>query len=316
MSEQTWMIHTRDLRVDYGELTAVKDLNLHVPEGEIFGLLGPNGSGKSSTFRVLATLQEPTYGDVQVAGFDIAEHPHEVHKILGYMPDLPVTYEDLKVWEFLDLFAAAYFIRGGARKKRIDECLEMTNLTGKRDALTGSLSRGMKQRLLFAKTLLHEPKLLILDEPAGGLDPIGRVELRDAIRRQAEAGNTVLISSHILTELDGFCTSLGILEKGELMIDGTLSSIRKHLAPHRRWMIELVSQDERAIDCIKERHPGADIEAKGPQLTLLMEGDIDDDQVADLLAHMIQEKIRVKAFYEDEADVQDIFLQVGAKEVI
>jgi ABC-2 type transport system ATP-binding protein len=309
------MIRTVDLRVDYGNLTAVKELDLHVPYGEIFGLLGPNGSGKSSTFRVLGTLQEPTYGDVYVAGIDIAESPHEVHKILGFMPDLPVVYDELKCWEFLDAFASAYFLGdAAARKKRIDACLELTNLTAKRDALSGSLSRGMKQRLLFAKTLLHQPDLLILDEPAGGLDPIGRVELRNVIREQAKMGKTILISSHILTELDDFCTSIGILEKGRLVIDGKIADIRAHLAPHKRWVIELLKEDERAVSCIRSCIEVERLEVDGPVIEVDFDGT--DDEAADLLAHLIGEKIRVKAFYEQEADVEDIFLQIGAREVV
>lgn len=316
MSEQQdWMIQTIDLRVDYGDLVAVKDLNLRVAHGEIFGLLGPNGSGKSSTFRVLGTLQEPTYGEVYISGLDIAEYPHDVHKMLGWMPDLPVVYDDLYVWEFLDMFASSYFLGDtSARRKRAEECLEMSNLAHKRDALCGDLSRGMKQRLLFAKTLLHRPQLLILDEPAGGLDPIGRVELRDAIRVQADEGKTILISSHILTELDGFCTSIGILEKGHLVIDGTIDSIRAHLEPHRCWIIELLEPDTRAEACIRESLNLERLEIQDASYTVHL--DATDEELADALKHMIQEGLRIRSFYEKESDVENLFLQVGAREVI
>ncbi|SVD11876.1 uncharacterized protein METZ01_LOCUS364730, partial [marine metagenome] len=210
------MIEIRDLRVDYGDFTAVHNLSLSIGEGEIYGFIGPNGAGKTSTFKVLGTLMEPTFGEVTVGGYNVAEQPREVHRILGYMPDFPPVYENLRVWEFCDLFHAAYGLPAGERKKRINEVLDKTNLQEKSMAMCGSLSLGMKQRLLLAKTLLQNPKVLILDEPANGLDPHSRIELREIVKELAAEGRTVLISSHILTEMEGFCSSIGIIEQGRL----------------------------------------------------------------------------------------------------
>lgn len=310
---QDAMIRTVDLRVDYGDFTAVKDLNLHVPKGEIFGLIGPNGAGKTSTFKVLATLQEPTYGDVFVGGVDIAERPQDVHKLLGYMPDLPIVYEELKVWEFLDLFASAYFIPVEKRKQRIDECLELANLTAKRDAFSGTLSRGMRQRLILAKTLLHEPEVMLLDEPAGGLDPMARIELREALRGMAALGKTLVVSSHILTELADFCTSIGIMERGELVIDGAIDDIITQMNPHTLWVMEILSETSKAEACLAGHPHIESCESEGQSVRIRFSGD--DEEAADLLAKLIHDGVRVKAFYEDKMDVEDIFLKVGAREV-
>ncbi len=179
------MIRTTDLRVDYDGVNAVRDLTLFIPTGEVFGLIGPNGAGKTSTIRVLATLLQPTYGEAMVAGIDILEQPDRAHRILGYMPDTPPVYEDLRCWEFLDLFAGAYFLDRRERRRRVEECLEQVDLGSKRRILAGTLSTGMRQRLTLAKTLLPDPQVLLLDEPASGLDPIARIEMRDLLKNLA-----------------------------------------------------------------------------------------------------------------------------------
>jgi ABC-2 type transport system ATP-binding protein len=206
-------ISISELRVDYEDLTAVDGLNLDMGPGEIYGLVGPNGAGKTSTFNVLATLLEPTYGEVRLCGIDIREHPEEARQHFGHMPDLAPIPTDLRVWEFLDLFAGAYGIPGPDRKKRIEECLELVSLKDKAKAYCKTLSRGMIQRVVFAKVLLHRPRILLLDEPASGMDPPSRVALRKVLLHLAREGVTTLISSHILTELTGFCTKIGIFHE-------------------------------------------------------------------------------------------------------
>ena len=195
-------VDIRSLRVDYGDFVAVDDLTLAVPPGEILGIVGPNGAGKTSTFRVLATLMEPTHGDVFFDGVDIAEDPRQARRLMGYMPDLAPVPSDLKVWEFLDFYAAAYGLRDAhERRQRADRCLETVGLSNLRNNGCRELSRGQTQRVVLAKTLLHEPRVLILDEPASGLDPLARRDLRTALQSLAATGATILISSHILSEL-------------------------------------------------------------------------------------------------------------------
>jgi ABC-2 type transport system ATP-binding protein len=312
MNDNTVMIKTVDLRVDYGDMIAVAGLNLSIERGEIYGLIGPNGAGKTSTFRVLSTLLEPTYGDIYIGGFDIAEYPREVHRIMGYMPDIPVMYDDLKVWEFFDLFAGAYFVQPNQRRQRVDECLESVNLTAKRDALAGTLSRGMKQRLLLGKTLLHRPTVLLLDEPAGGLDPMARIELRDVLRKLAADGCTILVSSHILTELADFCSSMGIMEKGHLILDGKLDDIRQRMKTHARLVIEVCRDVERAAYEL-ESFNVQQIKVKDQRIEAVFEGDL--EQKAALLAHLIHKGLPIVTFYEEQLDVEDIFLKVGARQV-
>jgi ABC-2 type transport system ATP-binding protein len=308
------MIEIRDLRVDYGDFTAVHDLSLSIGKGEIYGFIGPNGAGKTSTFKVLGTLMEPTFGEVTVGGFNVAEQPREVHRILGYMPDFPPVYEDLRVWEFCDLFHAAYGLPSVERKGQIDKALKQTSLTEKRMALCGGLSRGMKQRLLLAKTLLQEPKVLILDEPASGLDPHSRIELREILKELASEGRTILISSHILTEMEGFCTSIGIIEQGRLKVSGTIEEVIRQIQPARRLLVEILAPDPR-VGKLLEDFPGVeDIQDLTPtQYTFQFSGE--DAGVAEILAALVGKSIRVKAFHEDRMDVEDVFMQVSKGEV-
>ncbi|MCB9845468.1 MAG: ABC transporter ATP-binding protein [Phycisphaeraceae bacterium] len=308
------MIQTTDMRVDYEDVTAVADLNLSIDAGEVYGLIGPNGAGKTSTIRVLATLQLPTYGEVRVGGVDALEDPRGVHRILGYMPDLPPVYEDLRCWEFLDLFASAYFVERRERRARVEECLEIVNLQGKRHAMAGTLSRGMTQRLVLAKTILPDPKVLLLDEPASGLDPIARIDLRNALRRFAGEGKTVLVSSHILTELQEMCTSIGIMERGRLLTSGSLSSIVEQMGKeHRRLHIEVMDTEANRGRLLETLDGvGAVTEEKG-RFEVVFAGD--ESAAVDLLRGLVQAGIPVKSFSERKIGVEDILLKVGAREV-
>lgn len=215
----------KDLRVDYGAFTAVDGISFQIPPGEIFGLVGPNGAGKTSTIKVLATLLNPTYGDVRMFGVDALDAPDEVHSFIGYMPDLAPVIPDLKVWEFVDHFAAAYGWDPATRRERVETCLRQVEMWESRETFGKGLSRGMTQRVVLAKTLLPKPRLLLLDEPASGMDPIARIQLKGILQQLSKDGTLVLISSHILTELSDMCTSVGIMHKGHMHYVGPIDDI-------------------------------------------------------------------------------------------
>ncbi len=312
-ADDNTMIRTVDMRVDYDDMTAVQDMNLSIKAGEVFGLIGPNGAGKTSTIKVLATLQQPTYGDVYIGGHDVAEHVNEVHKILGYMPDFAPVYEDLKVWEFLDLFAASYFVTASRRRERIDELLREVDLFAKRDAASGGLSRGMKQRLCLAKTMLHDPMVLLLDEPASGIDPLGRIQMRETLRRLSKQGKTVLISSHILTEMSDFCTSIGIMEKGRMVLHGRVDEIIGQMSAKAKLIVEVVEVHEQAVRLTLNQPGVLDAIATDHRLEISFTGS--DEEASQLLAILVSERVKVKAFYKRRMNVEDILLNVGAREV-
>jgi ABC-2 type transport system ATP-binding protein len=312
-ADATAMIRTVDMRVDYDDITAVQDMNLSIHRGEVFGLIGPNGAGKTSTIKVLATLQQPTYGDVYVGGIDVAEQAGEVHKILGYMPDFAPVYDDLKVWEFLDVFAASYFVRKPARRERIDALLREVELFEKRDVKAGGLSRGMKQRLCLAKTMLHDPQVLLLDEPASGIDPMGRIKMRELLKRLGSEGKTVLISSHILTEMSDFCTSIGIMERGRMVEHGRVEDIIHRMQSHVRLIVEVVEVHEMAVTIAKAQPGVADAVATDHRIEVSFTGG--EAEASDLLAALVRERVKVKAFYRHKLNVEDILLKVGAREV-
>ncbi len=308
------MISTTDMRVDYEDVTAVQDLNLSIEPGEVYGLIGPNGAGKTSTIRVLATLQRPTYGEVSIGGIDALENPRDVHRILGYMPDLPPVQEDLKCWEFLDLFAGAYFVSRRERAARVDQCLTQVNLQSKRDAMAGTLSRGMTQRLVLAKTILPNPQILLLDEPASGLDPNARIELRDLLRELGDQGKTILVSSHILTELQEMCTSIGIMERGRLLESGRIDAIIERLSDRKRLLVvELLdfATHEGALREVLE--PLGLIEPMKDSIAVAFAGD--DRAAVELLRSLIDKGLPVKSFREQKMGVEDIMKKIGAREV-
>jgi len=308
------MIETSDIRVDYGDLTAVTDVSLSIGAGEIYGLIGPNGAGKTSLIRVLATLRDPTYGSARIAGFDTVEQVAAARRHIGYMPDLAPVYKELKCWEFLDLFAGAYHLRRSTRRARVAACLERVNLTSKRNAKAGTLSRGMTQRLVLAKTLLHEPSVLLLDEPASGLDPMARVNLRDLLRELAADGRTIVISSHILNELSEFCTSIGIMEKGHLVVDGDLDSIVSGLNTTRRFALTVADAEAlpRVAAALEECPLVSEIAVIDRVCTF--EFAADDAEAARLLAALIGKGHAVSSFHERRRGVEDVVRRVGATE--
>lgn len=249
------MISIKHLRKEYEQLVALENLSLEVPRGECFGLIGPNGAGKTTLLRILATLLEPTFGSVHIRGIDILKDPLEVHKYLGYLSDVFAVYEDMLVWEYLDHFARCYGIMSiSKRDKLVDEVLELVSLRERKEAEIKGLSRGMRQRLCLAKTLIHQPEVLLLDEPASGMDPAGRIEFREILKQLISLGRTILISSHILTEMADFCTSVAIIERGELLASGRVADILKELQPALRLEIEVLSMQEPLLELLKA-HP-------------------------------------------------------------
>lgn len=307
------MIETRDIRVDYGDVTAVSDLSLSVEPGEVLGLIGPNGAGKTSLITVLATLREPTYGDARIAGLDIFEDRAAVRRVIGYMPDLAPVYKDLRCWEFLDLFARAYYLDRRDRRARIDECIDQVNLESKRNAMAGTLSRGMTQRLVLAKTLLHDPSVLLLDEPASGLDPIARIDMRNLLLRLGDEGKAVVISSHILQELKEFCSSVAIMEKGRLVLNGAIEEIVADLNQTRRFSVEALSPINGIASHLASMDGVGSVEPNGKRCDFTLEAG--DERVAEVLAHLVRKGVVVTAFYERRKGVEDVMMEIGASEV-
>jgi ABC-2 type transport system ATP-binding protein len=311
MSHTPPAIDIRSLRVDYGNFVAVDDLTLSVPPGEVFGLVGPNGAGKTSTFRVLTTLMEPTYGEVLLAGIDVLEDVENARRIIGYMPDLAPVPSDLKVAEFLEFHAAAYGIGNkAARRDRVAECLEEVDLTDQRDKWCKELSRGQTQRVVLAKTLLHRPRVLILDEPASGLDPLARRDLRNALRRLAANGATVFVSSHILSELAEMCTSLCVMNRGKLLASGTAEQVRQILGSTERTITAtLLNRHEEARAWLASQPNVHDPVADAPTVTFRFLGD--DNAQADLMEGLIHLGIRIRSFEEKRTSFEDILVEVA-----
>lgn len=309
--DSTPAIDIRDLRVDYGDFVAVNDLTLSVPRGEVFGLVGPNGAGKTSTFRVLTTLMEPTYGEVFLDGVDIQEDIESARRIIGYMPDLAPVPSDLRVWEFLDFHAAAYGLGTRAQRlERVGECLEEVALTDQRNSWCKELSRGQTQRVVLAKTLLHRPRVLILDEPASGLDPLARRDLRHALRNLAKTGATVFVSSHILSELAEMCSSLCVMNRGRLLASGTADQVRHQLGSTERSLtVTLLGRLEEAAAWIESRPAVHNLQLAGHQVLFDFTGS-DDDQ-ADLMEGLIAQGIRLRAFEEKRSSFEDILVEVA-----
>jgi len=302
------MLTLAHLRKDYKNLTAVKDLSFHLDRGDVFGFIGPNGAGKTTTIKVCATLLQPTSGTVYVDGLDVTEYTDEVRGIIGYMPDFFGVYDDVMVWEYLDFFAAAYRIPPARRKAVVDDVLELTDLAGRRAGYVEELSRGMKQRLCLAKTLLHDPKVLLLDEPASGLDPRARIEMKELLKELRAMGKTILVSSHILPELADFCNKIGIIEQGELIISGDVEEIMRKIQGGKALTIELQGESERAV-ALLSAYPGVK-SVKQDDHALLVEFSTEEVDQTEVLRMLIEHGLRVQSFSETRVGLEDIFLRV------
>ncbi|RUL86481.1 ABC transporter ATP-binding protein [Tautonia sociabilis] len=313
------MIEVKDLRVDYDTVCAVHDLSLEVGPGEVCGLIGPNGAGKTTTMRAMLGLIEPTYGQIHLAGVDMRERPRDACRVVAFMPDFPPMYDDLKVWEFLDLFATSYFIPRKQRPGLIDRSLELVGLMEKKHEFVATLSRGMRQRVMLAKTLIPDPKVLLLDEPASGVDPRGRIDLKNVLKRLAIEGKTVLISSHILAEMTEFCTAVAIMERGRMVVSGTVDEVRARVMGAGVLVVEVIGAEEAeaeaALRRVAEADPGASAveRVNGSTFEIPYQGDA--EQAAGLLAELVGAGVRVASFSRRKEGLEELFLKVGAREL-
>ncbi len=302
------MIQTKGLTKFFGQLAAVSNLDLYIPEGGIFGFIGPNGAGKTTTMRILATLLEQTSGTASIDGLDVRRKGRKVRRLVGYMPDFMGVYDDLKVFEYLEFFAAAFDIPRAKRKAIVEQVLELTDLQSKASATVDSLSRGMQQRLGLARVLIHDPKVLILDEPASGLDPRARIEIRELLLELQRMGKTIMVSSHILSELEEICNHVGIIENGQMVFSGTLEEIRQRLGIHNKARVKVAGDPARVIELLIAL-PAIDEaeEVNGEVLVSFHDGEGQDGLIARTL---VQAGMDIVSLVPEQVRLDDAFLQL------
>jgi len=296
------MIRVQGLTKVYGSRTALDAVSFEVPKGEIFGFVGPNGAGKTTTLRILAALLEPTGGRAFVDGADVIQHPDLVHDRLGYMPDFFGVYDQLTATEYLDFYAACYRIPRARRKKIAADLLELVGLADRRDQSVDTLSRGLKQRLCLARALVHDPAVLLLDEPASGLDPRARVEMREILKELQRMGKTIVISSHILPELTELCTMVGIIDQGRMRATGPVQDVIRQLASGRRLRIMVLGQRDEAVATLKTLPSIRTVEG-------------DDATAASILQALTAASIRVSGFSQLDGGLEDAFLKATSEDV-
>jgi ABC-2 type transport system ATP-binding protein len=304
---------TKRYRVGQAALTAVRDLNLEIEAGEIFGFVGPNGAGKTSTLRMMATLLQPTVGDILIGGKSVCQDSRDVRRMIGYMPDFFGVYHDMLVWEYLDFFAACYQLPEAGRVTLISDLLELVDLTHRREDLVDGLSRGMKQRLSLARTLIHDPSVLILDEPASGLDPRARVEIRSLLVELSRMGKTIFFSTHILADVAEICTRVGIIEAGELVAAGELEALQQHLIPNRHIRVSLLGKQDDAAKLLESAAGVENLqvapERNNGQSSLEFDFTGDDQALSNLLAQMVHQGLPVIQFSSDNRDMEEVFMR-------
>ena len=302
------MIETNDLTKMYGELYALNRLNLTLHQGDVYGFIGPNGAGKTTTMRILATLLNPSWGEATVCGYSIYTGSKEIRRVIGYMPDFFGVYDDMKVIEYLEFFASAYRIKGAARRKICEEVLELVDLTYKRDALVTSLSRGMTQRLGLARTLLHDPQVLLLDEPASGLDPRARIEMRALLKELRSMGKTILVSSHILPELADICNKIGIIEQGKLLVNGEVTEVMKQVRSDIVLNIAVSGRLADAANVLEGQPEVESVEDKNGVLIVKLHEGV--NQYGFLANRLINQGFELTLFKEDEINLETAFMHL------
>ena len=300
------MIETHDLTKKYGDLFAIREIELKLDKGDLFGFIGPNGAGKTTTMRILATLLNPTWGEAYVCGNSIYTKPKEIRRLVGYMPDFFGVYDDMKVVEYLEFFAAAYRIRGPLRRKRCDEMLETVDLDFKRDAYANTLSRGQTQRLGLARTLLHDPQVLLLDEPLSGLDPRARIEMRNLLRQLGQTGKTIIVSSHILPELADICNKIGIIDRGVMTVSAEVAEVMKRVRQRTVLNVQVKGEPDAAAKLL-ERHALVErVETRNGRLVVTLRPGVDD--YSDLPTALVEAGHKLTLFREEEINLESAFM--------
>jgi ABC-2 type transport system ATP-binding protein len=316
MSSDSAALVIEGLSKAYGELKALDNLSLTLERGRILGLIGPNGAGKTTAIKILVGLARPTSGKATIAGCDCVRQPRKIKRLVGYMPDVFGSYDNMRVWEYLDFFGAAFGIRKKPRAKRVEEVMETTGATYMRDRYVESLSHGMKQRVGIARTLLHDPEVLILDEPANGLDPEARIDMRQILVRLAKMGKTLLVTSHILPELSRICDRVAIINRGRLEAFGTLREITKSINEQRTVEVQLSSSEQiaRAAEIVRDRlEPNAEVVESPAESVVRFVTSKPESELGSLLASLVNEQIDVTQFRELQSDLEDAFLSVTRK---
>lgn len=302
------IVETINLTRRYGELVALNNLNLSIEAGECFGYIGPNGAGKTTTLRILATLLQPTWGEARICGYVVGYQSRRIRPLIGYVPDFFGAYNDMVVGEYLSFFASAYGITGSARTRIVADVLDLTDLSYKQDALVDSLSRGMKQRLSIARVLLHDPKVLILDEPASGLDPRARIEIRALLKELHRMGKTIIISSHILHELAELCSTVGIIERGELLFHGPVRDVVRQAGLETRVRVGVAGSLATAAQVLERLKPVASVQIVDGCLSVELEREVGD---LDFLAHaLLSHRLRITALQPEEVNLETAFLRL------
>jgi ABC-2 type transport system ATP-binding protein len=302
------IVQTINLTKKYGKLVALDNLPLNIQDGECFGYIGPNGAGKTTTIKVLATLLQPTWGEARVCGYTVGYESRKIRPLIGYVPDFFGAYEDMVVQEYLEFFASAYNITGKQRTRVVGDVLELTDLGHKRDALVDSLSRGMKQRLSIARVLLHDPRLLLLDEPASGLDPRARIEIRELLKELSRMGKTIIISSHILHELAELCTTIGILEQGKLLYHGTVKDIIRKARMGTRVHVK-VADDLEKVRLLLERVAGVQhVEPVDGDLVLTLADNTHDFSF--IARALVEANFHLQALSEEPVNLETAFMRL------
>ena len=307
------MIEVENLTKNYEGHWAVRGVSFGVAEGDIFGFIGPNGAGKTTSIRIISTLLDPTSGSVKVGGRSVTGEAEAVRRLIGFMPDNFGVYDRITVWEYLDFFAAAYGIERRQRAASIEGIMELTDLKGLRDRLTGDLSKGMRQRLCLAKTLVHDPKVLILDEPANGLDPRARIEFRALLKELRSMGKTILISSHILTELSDVCTSVAILEKGKVVTSGSIESIKAALQPGLAFRLDVLGEPGPARGVLESLPNVSGVRVEGDSLHFQFGAA--REEIPELVRALVARNVSITGLQEEKTDLEGLFMRLTKGEV-